>query len=195
MENRFKRLKRYAFYLTQWFFQEKIKGLDFTMRDKSLISKTGGVLHGYSKTDERHAHEIFSALIIDQSKRLLDVGCGKGAFLREACKEPFGEIGGLEYKEELAKIARKNFERLQLLDRVKIFVGDAALFDHYDQYNVFYFFNPFNTSVMSKVIDRILEVQREDIWIILHNPVCAGIIVEKGGIDRIIPRFLLSNIA
>lgn len=180
-EGKFKRYLRYLKYIFQWLFLEKARGLDFTMRDIHLLNDSGGVLHGYSKTDESHARLIFSSLCVDENKRLLDIGCGKGAFLREACKEPFGRIAGIEYVPELAEIARQNFNRLGLCNRVKVYVGDAIKFRHYSDYNVFYFFNPFDEEIMYKVIERIVVECKEKIWVILHNPVCASIIEEYGG--------------
>lgn len=176
------RLRRYFKYLFQWIFCEKIRGLDFTMRDLSLIDKTGGVLHGYSKTDEAHANAIFNALGVDNNKKLLDVGCGKGAFLRIASKKNFGKLAGLEYVENLAEIARKNFRKLHLDDRIEIIQGDAKEFDRYCDYNVFYFFNPFDKDIMEVVIDKIIQTKgTSKIWIILHNPVCADVVVARGG--------------
>lgn len=144
----------------------------------------GGVLHGYSKTDEAHAKAIFDSIPASKSMRLLDVGCGKGAFLREACKEPFGAVAGIEYVASLAETAKRNFKRMGLIGRVKVYTGDAAAFKHYGEYNVFYFFNPFDANIMEKVIDRIVAQQRENSWIILHNPVSAET-VEKHGAKEI----------
>ena len=42
VEKRINRYIRYVKYMFQWLFCEKIRGLDFTMRDKSLIEKSGG---------------------------------------------------------------------------------------------------------------------------------------------------------
>lgn len=178
-----KRYLRYIRYTTQWLLKEKLLGLDFTMRDLSLLESSGGVLHGYSKTDEAHAKAIFDAIGVDESKRLLDIGCGKGAFLREACKQNFGRIAGLEYVKELADIAKRNFKRLGLEDHVTIYQGDARDFNHYRDFNVFYFFNPFEPKIMDTVMARICSANTPppSFWVILHNPVSASIIEKHGG--------------
>ena len=113
--------------------------------------------------------------------KLLDIGCGKGAFLREAAKQPFGEIAGLEYVPALADTAKRNFKRVHLSERIKIYTGDATNFKKYGEYNVFYFFNPFNAEIMGKVIDRITDENVKKKWMILHNPVCADVIEAHGG--------------
>lgn len=185
MENRLKRYKRYVRYLSQWLFLEKLGGLDFSMRDTSLIAATGGIFHGYSKTDESHAKEIFQSLNVDGTKRLLDIGCGKGAFLKEAAKWPFGAIAGIEYVEKLADIAKKNFKKLGLDDRVKVYRGDAVTFEHYGDYNVFYFFNPFDPEMLDKVMERMVNAQKEKIWVVLHNPVAADVVEKHGGVETV----------
>lgn len=181
MESRFKRYKRYIKYLFQWLLLEKIRGLDFTMRDKSLLNVTNGAMNGYSKTDEGHSKEIFDSLRVDSHMRLLDIGCGKGAFLREASKREFSEVAGIEYVSELAEIAKRNFRILNLSDRIKVYNGDATMFKHYDKYNVIYLFNPFCDEIMDKVMRRITKQQKDDIIIILHHPTCENIIVKYGG--------------
>ena len=180
-ECRFKRYKRYIKYTLQWLFTERLRGLDFTMRDTHLVAESNGLLHGYSKTDESHAKAIFDVLGANASMNLLDIGCGKGAFLREAAKYNFGKIAGLEYVEALANIAKENFVRLHLEDRIDIFCGDAVNFKSYQDYNVFYFFNPFDKAIMDKVVKAITKEQKSKIWIILHNPVCADVVTKYGG--------------
>lgn len=182
-ESYIKRIRRYGKYLFEWIFKEKIHGLDFTMRDAHLLSETDGRLHGYSKTDEAHAKKIFEALGVDKEKRLLDVGCGKGAFLREASKYPFGKIAGIEIDNALVKTAKKNFEILNLDKRVSIYCTDALKFEHYNLFNVFYFFNPFDKEIMTEVVKKIKDSREHyrKYYIILHNPVCAEVIEENGG--------------
>lgn len=56
------RLQRYLLFGIQYFMLEKPRGLDFTMRDVSLLKNSGGLYHGYSKTSEKHLHEIFRSI-------------------------------------------------------------------------------------------------------------------------------------
>ncbi|MBR3422066.1 MAG: class I SAM-dependent methyltransferase [Ruminococcus sp.] len=175
------RLKRYVRYTLEYFLIEKPRGLDFSMRDKHLIGETNGLMHGYSKTDSAHIKEIFSKLTVDSSAKLLDVGCGKGAFIRQACKEKFGDIAGIEYDKGIYDICINNLKRLKLLDKVKIFNCDAREFSHYGDYNVFYFYNPFSKEIMEKVMDKIVESHRGKIVVILHDPRTADIVEAHGG--------------
>lgn len=181
-ESKIRKLKRYSIYMVQWII-ERIHGLDFTMRDLTLLKESGGVMHGYSKTDETHARNILDSIGVCQENRILDIGCGKGAFLKEAARYPFGKIAGIEIDERLARIAKNNFRILKLTDRVKVYCTDALKFQYYGKFNIFYLFNPFEKELMETVIDRIAasQVGKQEYLVILCNPVCASVIEEKGG--------------
>lgn len=173
----FYRYRRYAIYSCQAVW-EKMHGVDFTIRDLSLLDESDGTLHGYSKTDGKHVEAIMDSLGVTRDMRLLDIGCGKGSFLKDACKYPFADIAGLEYSSKLANIARKNMKQLGLENKVTIFHGDALKFKKYNSYNVFYFFNPFGSPIMQKVLDKIEASCEDDFYIILHNPVCADDVLQ-----------------
>ena len=134
------------------------------------------MVHGYCKTDGRHIKRIFKLISINHSHSFLDIGSGKGAVLREACKYPFDKIAGIEYSEEYSKIANKNFEKLRLSNRVKVYQGDAAKFRSYEDYNVFFMFNPFDKDIMEKVISKIYESHCDECWIIYHHPTCPEVL-------------------
>lgn len=181
-ESIIRRWRRYCIYIFQYVL-ERMHGLDFTMRDLTLIKESGGRLHGYSKTDESHAKMIFDSLDICPERRILDIGCGKGAFLKEAAKYPFGKIAGIEIDERLVRIAKKNFWKLKLSDRVKVYGTDALKFQHYGNFNIFYLFNPFEKNFMENVIDKIITSQsgKGEFLVIMHNPVFAEVIEKRDG--------------
>lgn len=175
------RLKRYVKYGLQYFLLEKPRGLDFTMRDTHLL-KEGQGLHGYSKTNEKHLREVFLTLEINDSDCLLDVGCGKGAVLKEAAKFPFKRIAGIDIDSRLIEIAKKNFNILKLSDRIECTAEDALTCRRYHQYNIFFFFNPFGENVMRAVIDRVVQdnAGKERFFVIYHNPVYHQVIENTG---------------
>lgn len=157
-KEKIKRLRRYSIYMVQWLW-ERMHGLDFTMRDMSLISKSGGMMHGYAKTDEAHARDILDILNITPKDGILDIGCGKGVFLREAAKYPFGKIAGIEIDERLVTIAQENFRILKLSERVGVCCSDALEFENYGAFNIYYLANPFEKEIMEKVVDKIAVSQ------------------------------------
>ncbi len=185
--NRLRRYKRYIRYGLQYYFYEKPKGLDFTMRDTHLIEESGGVLHGYSKTNEEHIREIFAVLEVTDKDSLLDVGCGKGVVLREASKYPFKKIAGIDIDANLVQIAGKNFEILGLAERIHCTAINALDYRDYKDYNTFFFFNPFSQEIFQAVIGEIISEHKgnRQIRIIYHNPVYQSVIEETGKFKKI----------
>lgn len=175
------RLKRHIKYGLQYFLLEKPRGLDFTMSDTHLL-KEGKGLHGYSKTNEKHLREVFRTLGIKDSDCLLDVGCGKGAVLREAAQYPFKRIAGIDIDSRLIEIAHRNFRILKLSDRIECAAVDALIYQGYSQFNIFFFFNPFGEEIMRSVIDRIIKdnTGRERLFVIYHNPVYHHLMEDVG---------------
>ena len=175
------RLKRYLIFGLQYFLWEKPRGLDFTMRDLSLLRNSNGLYHGYSKTAEKHLQEIFGSLTFTGKERLLDIGCGKGVVLRIASGYPFEKVAGIEIDERLVSIAVNNFRVLKMEDRVQCFQANAAEFEDYGNYNIFFMFNPFSSTVMKKVVDKLLEVsEKNPVTVIYHNPVYMEFFEQEG---------------
>lgn len=187
LSGRLRRYKRYVKYGLQYYLFEKPRGLDFTMRDMHLIGESGGVLHGYSKTNEKHLKEIFDFLHIEKKDSLLDVGCGKGVVLREAAKYPFGKIGGIDIDANLIKIARHNLKVLGLADRICCTAANATDYRGYKDYNIFFFFNPFSQEIFRAVLDEIIAENEggKEIRLIYHNPVYQSVIEESGRFQKI----------
>lgn len=185
MEKYYKRYIRYAQYFLQWIFFEKLFGLDFSMRDKSVIrEENGSRYNGYSKTDQKHIKIIFDAFNIDEQDSILDIGCGKGAALRGISEYKFGKIAGIEYDEKLSQIAKKNFKRLHMSERIQIFNLDAINFKQYEDYNYFYFFNSFSGEILVDVLARIAKDCKSG-WFIYHNPVQADIVQQMSEFTKV----------
>lgn len=174
-----KRYWRYTKYMTRYIFKERLFGLDFSMYDKSLISKTNGLMNGYSITPEKHFKAIMEELNFysSESLRFFDIGCGKGYVLKLATEYPFAAIGGIEYDQRIADICLQNMRKLKL-DHVQVFCGDARKFDDYGSYNVFFLFNPFGPVIFRDVLEKIQNIS--GCVIIYHNPTCHQMIMDTG---------------
>lgn len=181
----FLRWKRYIIFAAQYYFVEKPRGLDFTMRDLDIKKEWGKGVHGYSKTNERHLRDIFQKLPFNEGLRILDIGCGKGVVLKEAAKFPFDAIAGIDINPKLIKTAKKNMRILHLDKKISCKEANALEFQDYGKYNVFFFFNPFAGELLECVIGKILEdsaAKQKRIYIIYHNPAFSGVIESKEGI-------------
>lgn len=73
-----------------------------------------------------------------------------------ASEYSFENVGGVEYTKELCDICRNNLSILKL-DKVKVYNCDAKEFEEYSDYDVFYFCNPFDETILSVVAQKIIE--------------------------------------
>ena len=166
--------------------------VEFTTSELGIYEKAGYEEHlvGYEQTNLLFNYELENYLKkkshFDDS--ILDIGCGKGRMLYFFYKCGFGNSDGLEYSRDLAHVALNNYEIVKKRKSIKeslfnIFVGDAAEFDSYVNYNYFYMYNPFDGEVMQKVISRIIESQKESnrkIYIVYKNPLYEDVIEKTG---------------
>lgn len=132
--------------------REKRRGLDFTM-----VYQCEGNAHNnnYSKSPRSVLKKVFEDIDFSEKHGFLDMGCGKGYVMTEACAYPFERIGGVEYTGELCRIAEKNF-RILKLQKPRVFHCDAKQWDGYKEYDIFYFCNPFDETILSVVAEKIL---------------------------------------
>lgn len=112
--------------------------------------------------------------------KFIDLGCGKGAALVMAKLFGIKDVSGLELLEELHSQAIENVNILGL--DCKIMLGNVLDFD-FDDYNFFYFYNPFRGKVFVETIRNIEEsfyrVPR-DIYIYYGNPFEHATVVANG---------------
>jgi len=156
---------------------ERARGLDLSMRDKSLAIATGGVMHGYCVTPRSHFQAILRELDFNHNRAFLDIGCGKGLALKLAREHPgFSKCGGVEYSKRLAGICEQNMHRLGL-DDVTVWVGDAREFEDYESYDTFYLFNPFGPEIFQDVIKKLPS---HGTTVIYHNPTCHQLVLDTG---------------
>lgn len=136
---------------------EKIRGLDFTMVYQCEQNEHN---NNYSKSPKKVLKRIFEDIDFKEDHGFLDMGCGKGYVMTVAAKYPFEKIGGVEYTKELCEICRKNLDRLNL-DQVEVFHEDAKNFNKYANYDIFYFCNPFDETILSVVSQKISESHKD----------------------------------
>jgi len=139
-------------------------------------------VHHYAPSGDRYLSKVLRKIKINKNDSILDIGCGKGSAMRAMLGFPFSRVHGIEISDILGSVAVNNFNKLKAF-RAKIFVSDAVEFREYQNYNFFYFYNPFPDEIMVKVIDNIVNISRdskEERIIIYNNPVCHNIIKDTG---------------
>lgn len=146
---------------------EKARGLDFTM-----VYQCDNNVHNnnYSKSPKKVLKRVFDEIDFSMPHGFLDMGCGKGYVMLCAAEYPFERIGGVEYTPELCEICKKNL-RILKHDEIGVFCCDAKEFEHYEDYDIFYFCNPFDETILSAATTRIRDTHKDcKCWIYYLNP-------------------------
>lgn len=175
------RSKRWMRFMVNYIC-EKARGLDFSMVYVGDLQRNVEHYHGYSMTDAKEMRRILGTVPLEPAKTgFIDLGCGKGMCLKCAAEMGYKKVAGLELDTDLLEIGRRNMEKLKL--DAEVIHGNAMEFSDYDDYDLFYFFNPFGPPVFEKVIAFMLESQQRknrDIWAVYNHPV-SGHLFEKAG--------------
>ena len=132
----------------------------------------------YGGSDPKSFRDAITALPIDYRRFVfIDFGSGKGRAILLATEFPFKRIVGVEFSEELDRIAQDNI-RLYHSDIAKCkdvesICMDAVDYPLPDECLVCYFCNPFDAMIMAQVLSNIrksfLQKPRE-IFIVYYNP-------------------------
>lgn len=178
------RIRRYLLFSFNYIFQERLHGLDFTLRSRKLLRQTDGELHGYSITPSGHLQEIFTFYrsMKPSGGSFLDIGCGKGFVLWKASSYSFDRICGIDIDDRLIAIAERNIRRLGLT-HTQVLCEDARLYAFYEDFDCFFFSNPFDMEVFREVIDQIvlsLKTNPRRITIIYYHPTCSSYLEGLG---------------
>lgn len=173
------RIKRWAKYFVHY-INERIHGLDFSMVYVGELQRNVLEFHGYSMTDADYMKKMLQSLPIQTNQAsFLDVGCGKGMCMKCAVESGYKKVSGLD--PHLLEIARKNMKKLKM--DVDCIYANAVDFEHYADYDVFYFYHPFGRNIFSEVLQKIKDSQQErdrDIWAIYYHPLFSDVFDKAG---------------
>jgi hypothetical protein len=135
--------------------------------------------HGYQPVGVAAFRRSISALNADLCRySFVDYGSGKGRALLLATEFPFRRIVGVEYARELHDVALENVERARTTlpgaDRLECVWADATRYEPPTDPLVCFLYNPFDGTVMTRLLDRLAESVRavpRDILVAYLNPV------------------------
>lgn len=125
---------------------------------------------------------VLKKLKITEIDTGIDLGCGLGSVMLYMYQFPFRKISGVEFSLQLYNQCKVNLEKLGS-KRLEVYYGDAAEFNHYDEYNYIFMFNPFGRSTMKKVLKRISESYDNNprqITLIYKNPMYSDEVISTG---------------
>ncbi len=103
----------------------------------------------------------------------VDIGCGKGRVLIVAEKFGFKKLVGIELDEELVEDAKKNialYQRKTADSTIDVYRINALEYTYGNKPTVYFLFNPFNETILDKVLTRILTSNKKEAIFIYMNP-------------------------
>lgn len=167
----------YYTWLENWFDLD-ISGI----KSLEILEKSNENAREYSSNIEYGLIDALNQFYIDSEDAIFDFGCGKGGALILADYAGFNKMGGIEFDRELYEIAIKNMKSIGM-ETSGILCGDAQLIEEeLDQYNYFYFYNPFVGDTLLNVIHNIeksFDRKNRKITLIYRNPRCSVLIRDN----------------
>jgi len=166
---------------------ERLQGLDFTRSvQSSEMGFDPAVVHRSTPSGNKWLVDVLRSLGITPNDSIIDIGCGEGSAMRVMLDFPFSRVDGIEISEPVANIARNNFQRLKA-SRCRVFCCDAANFAEFEQYNIFYLYNPFPASTWSQLLIQLTKLRKpeKEVIIIYNNPTCHNLLVNDGGFIKV----------
>ncbi len=157
-----------------------------TLEVPSPNKKHGNI---YQATTTPALKRIFADIrpLLPAKAGLLDIGSGKGKVLLVAADFRFTPIRGIEFSRELCEIAGKNadiyFRKKSSRPVLDIIEIDAADYKMKLDEHVFFFFNPFNALLFSRVTAAITDSLAEHprpAFLVYNNPEHRSVIDETG---------------
>lgn len=140
----------------------------------------------YQPTGSRALPRILRLAGIPAQGTFVDFGCGKGRTLLLAALAGFRQVTGVEFSPDLCAIARRNLDALAsrtgLAFTGRICCTDASLYEPDPAEQVYYFFHPFDATILRAVLDRIetsLRTHPRPVWIIYYLPRHADVLAQR----------------
>ncbi|ABD88947.1 conserved hypothetical protein [Rhodopseudomonas palustris BisB18] len=123
----------------------------------------------YQASDPAVLHDAVAFIGLQPADyTFIDLGCGKGRMLIVAAELGFKSCVGVEFADELARLAARNVAAAAF-SNVTIVHGDAGNYAFNEQPFVLYMFNPFSRQVMARVRDNLLKLNRANYCIVYKN--------------------------
>lgn len=114
-------------------------------------------------------YEVISQLNITEKDSIIDIGSGKGFAMVIFSLFNFSNITGIEINSVDYEVCLKNILELQLEKKLNTINDDCLNFNEFNKYNYFYFYNPFNSEVFDKLINKIVNCCNHKIRLIYKN--------------------------
>lgn len=153
----------------------------------TLAGKESDSNHHYQGASYPLLYRVFQWLPAQlHSKPLIDYGCGKGRALFVAEQCGFTSLIGVDIASELldeARINRDTYQRRNPGSHFEFVFSDATNYAIPADAAVFYFFNPFDDSILERVADLIRESHGQrprELYVVYVNPKYKEVFQKQG---------------
>jgi len=145
--------------------------------------------HPYIPNRGRSFNKLMAAIALPRGGIFVDYGSGKGKILMLASRFGFRRVVGLEFSEELHRVALSNVKKYQArtgCQSIEPVLGDASRYVLRDDENVLFFFNPFEQDVLDGCLGQIessLARNPRHIWVIYFDPRFSRRFIDRLGLN------------
>lgn len=109
---------------------------------------------------------------------IIDIGCGKGSAMNLFCDLGFSKVAGIEINKHIFEICLNNFKSIS--KDISLFNVNALEFQKYNDFDTYYFYNPFPCEVFKDVLNLIVTNNvNKEITIIYANNVCDELLTSN----------------
>ena len=155
---------------------------------KSLKKKGIDITHAtiYMPVSYDLLEQFFEEIKLSSFTHFLDIGCGKARAMCVAAAYGVKKISGIELSKELYNSAKENIAVTKLKypsTNFKIYNNDAFYFEIEQDVDCIFFFNPFDETIMSGVMENIeisLESNPRVMTIVYINPLEKHVLQDWG---------------
>jgi len=155
---------------------------------KSLKKKGIDITHAtiYMPVSYDLLEQFFEEIKLSSFTHFLDIGCGKARAMCVAAAYGVKKISGIELSKELYNSAKENIAVTKLKypsTNFKIYNNDAFYFEIEQDVDCIFFFNPFDETIMSGVMENIeisLETNPRVMTIVYINPLEKHVLQDWG---------------
>jgi hypothetical protein len=140
----------------------------------------------YAPTPFGTIERVIKRIQTDRSQyTFIDYGSGKGRVILVAARYRFREVIGIEFAEELHRIAERNIGGFRRVRRspVRTVLCDARTFELPAGPCILYFFNSFETALMKQVVGKVISSYLENprhIMVAYYHPVVGNAFDAEG---------------
>ena len=155
---------------------------------KSLEKKGIDITHAtiYMPVSYDLLEQFFDEIKLSTFTHFVDVGCGKARAMCVAAAYGVKKISGIELSKELYNSAKENIAVTKLKypsTNFKIYNNDAFYFEIEQDVDCIFFFNPFDETIMSGVMENIetsFETNPRVMTIVYINPLEKHVLQDWG---------------